>query len=348
MKTSLADRVLPKRLNDEIERILIAHNQMRADPKKGIASIETRSDRRQVIRLAFAQLWEMGNRVQRVKALGDRHVRLLVGRWDKEGVSATTLRTRLSFLSTFSGWIGKPGMVKAPTDYCEKERVRRTTATQVNKSWEANGVDPDEIIAKALELDERLALYLTLQRVFSLRAKESMELRPLHCVVDSGRILEVFEGTKGGKRRSIEIDTEAKRQAIAWATDVAKRTRNGRLRWPNKTFKQAQAYLYALVRRNLGISRKDVGVTLHGLRHGGLQGEYRRETGLPTPIEGGAAGLIDRETHHAASLKVSRVAGHARPEACGSYYGTYGHGLRNVKITVLPMTYSITPLVPFA
>lgn len=343
MTQSLADKLLPKRLKDDLERIILHNNQHRATPKNGVVSAATRLARRQVVFLAFAQLWAMGSRLSTAKSLGERHIKLLVERWDAEDLAAGTLHTRLSYLSTFSSWIGKTGMAKRLIEYCAKERVDRHHATEVNKSWEAKGVDPKQIIEKAREIDARFALYLTLQFEFGLRVKESIEFRPAVSLSEDGKTLEIFEGTKGGRRRTVMIETEGQRAAMEWAIQMAKKSRSGRIRWPELTFKQASGRFYGLLRRRMGISRKKIGLTAHGLRHGFAHKKYRRLTGLPTPVEGGALGRIDHQTHQRASQAVSKALGHFRVDVVASYYGTYGHALRHAKVTVLPPTFKQIP-----
>ena len=111
---------------------------------------------------------------------------------------------------------------------------------------------------------------------------------------------------------------------------------------PPSTWKQAQQRFYGLIRNRLGISKKALGVTPHGLRHGYVQDEYRELTGLPTPVEGGALGKIDRETHRSASMTVSRWVGHGRIDVTTSYYGSYGHALR----VASPLSMTYTGLTP--
>ena len=99
------------------------------------------------------------------------------------------------------------------------------------------------------------------------------------------------------------------------------------------TWRQTQNHFYYLLRSRLKISRKDAGVTAHGLRHGFAQWKYRQLTGLPTPVEGGALGMIARDTHQVANISVSRALGHSRTAVTAMYYGSYGHALRGTNAT---------------
>lgn len=331
---SLADRLLPAALKKALGQLFDLHNDFRSDRTKGRCSGKTRLERRSVVLLCFAQLWEMGYGLMKPDSLGERHVKLLAARWQKEGLVANTLHTRISNLSTFAEWIGKPGMVKRPKDYFPEEVASRTHIARENRAWVAHEVDPESVIAKARELDERFALYLSLQHHFGLRVKESLELRPAQALVGHGAAFEIYEGTKGGRLRHIPAETPEQREVFEWAKAVATGSRSGRIRWPECTFEQAQRRFYYLLGRKLRVNRRDLGVTAHGLRHGYSQRKYRRYTGLPTPIEGGALGQIDRATHQAASMQVAKALGHGRVAITGSYYGSYGHALRGSKVTV--------------
>jgi site-specific recombinase XerC len=343
MNQSLADRVLPKRLVNEVERLLSANNHLRANPDRGaLASRGTQLDRRQILFLALAHLWEMGYRLSSVRALGERHIKLLVERWEGEGLAAGTLHNRITHLATLSSWIGKAGMTKRPVDYCPKERVARSHIAQEDKSLEAKGIDPLDVIERAKAVDGYFALYLALQHHLGFRVKESIEFRPAISISKDGKTIEVFEGTKGGRRRTVSIDSEEKRQVVKWALEVANRTRTGRVRWPDRTFRQARRRVYHLAETKLGLTRSQLGSTMHGMRHGFVHRTYKDITGLPVPIKGGALGKIDWQTHHWALLQVSKEVGHSRVEIVGAYASTYGHALRGSKVT--QMTYNGMPI----
>ena len=101
---SLADKYLPAKFLNELDRILNGHNGFHATRKKGKASSKTRIERASFYRLAFAQLFEMGYRLASPRNLGSRHIEMLVQRWYQEGIANITLHTRVSFLRTFCGW----------------------------------------------------------------------------------------------------------------------------------------------------------------------------------------------------------------------------------------------------
>ena len=334
MSNSLAQEILPRSIMDPALNTIDPCLRLRARGG-GVCSNKMRIERRQFILMMLAELWQLGFRIRKLESLSSRHVEALMTHWHEKGICPGTLHTRLSMMKVLCGWLGKRNVVKRITDYLPARAVRRNTVVKVSKAWKDQGVDPLDIIERARRIDERLAVMLSMQHFFGLRVKESLELRPANAMVDGGRMIEIHEGTKGGRVRQIPIRTQEQRNALAWAQRVAAEGNNKRLRWPECTFLQAQRRFYYFIRRRLGISKALCGITPHGLRHGYAQCTYEEETGgLPSPVKGGALGRIDRETHRMASLTVSRALGHGRVDVTTSYYGSYGHALRKAPVSL--------------
>lgn len=346
MALSLADTVLPKTVRDGVERTIADHVHVRANGE-GKCSRKTTDDRRSLYFLMMAQLWEKGFKIRKIESLAGKHVQLLMTLWHSQRVSARTLHTRLSMIKHLCERLGKFNVVRPITEYLPEDVVRRTNVAKESKAWDSKDVDPLEIIDLARTIDERLGVILAMQHFFGLRVKESIEFRPALALVGDGNTIEVFLGTKGGRVRRVPIETDDQRDVLDWARKVAVAGNNKRLRWTDCTWKQAQNRFYNLVRKRLGITGKLKGITAHGLRHGYAQRRYRQQTGLPTPVEGGALGRIDRETHQTASIGVSRELGHGRVDVTGSYYGSYGHALRvppvmSMIVDIKPMTMKLS------
>jgi integrase len=336
---SLAASILPAAVYENALRTITPFLRQRANGE-GVCSAKTRKERIWFWLRMLAELWRHGYRIRKLESLSARHVEALVRDWHARGVAARSLHTRLSMMRVLCDWLGLRNVVGDLTDYLPAEAARRHTVATQSKAWEDQGIDPLKIIGQARAIDERLAVMLALQYHFGLRVKESIELRPGNAVVENGAMLELVEGTKGGKLRRVRIRTEGQRETIVWARRVVASGGNPRLRWQDCTFRQAQTRFYHLVRYRLGISRKSCGITCHGLRHGFCHEDYLGETGLPPPVKGGALGVIDRETHRMASLTVSRELGHGRVDVTTAYYGSYGHALR-----VTPARYDYQGLV---
>ncbi len=319
---------LPQFVKSELLRIIEQHNRLRSGNSGKQASTKTQRERKQIILLAFAQLWMLGYKVQHPASIGGRHIECLAKYWQQSGLAARTLHARMSALRVFGRWIQKGGLVKGNEAYFPPEAIKRTGIATTNKAWLPNGIDPLAIIKKAREIDERLGLFLALMYFFGIRVKEAIEFRPLHSMIENGFAIEIREGTKGGRLRHVPLNTPEQLAVFQWACAIAERSPSGRLRWPDMTWRQAQNHFYHLLRYRLKITRKVVGVTVHGLRHSFAQWKYRQLTDLPTPIEGGALGKIDRDTHQVANISVSRALGHSRTAVTSMYYGSYGHALR--------------------
>lgn len=329
-------RPLPRRLHqsfiNELDRIIHAHNG-RAYDRRGKArrncSGITMKNRYAEIRCAYLDLAELGYRLQYPKSLSTRHLNRLAEYWREKGLSPQTLNRRFSMLRVFCGWIGKREIVRDLRDYYPDDPsiYKRSGVAKKNLAWCANDVDPLVEIERAKAIDDRLALYLALQHYFGLRVKESIQMRPLHSTTDEHNVLEVFEGTKGGRPRLVKIETTEQREIVEWAKRVASESRDGTIRWPNRNWKSAQDHFYYLMKK-MGITKKGKGVTAHGLRHGDLQREYTKSSGMKTPIEGMDPKLVDVAAHRLACKRVSWKAGHARDDVGASYYASHGHKLR--------------------
>ena len=333
-RTSLADQVLSKRFRDELDRILNQHNQknhsvVRVVPRD--SSRKTRRERRGNLRLIFAELRQLGYRLESPTHLKPKHVQALCYHWLGKGLATKTVHGLFSNLRAFCRWIGKDGMVEDIGVYAGgREHLQRKTAATEDLSWEASGIDVEEFLANAKLLDSRLVVMLEFQRFFGLRAKESIEIRPWRAIALGNDHLYVTDGTKGGRHRMIPIRSDRQRRIIEAAKQLVGNRLNAQLRWPDTTWRQAQSRFYYLMGQ-LGATREQLGVTAHGLRHGYLQDEYQRYAGVPAPVKEAGVLPADQETHQKAMLAVSLQAGHFRQSATGMYCGSLGHKLRPVK-----------------
>ena len=340
MTIALAHELVPKAVRDCVNRTIDPILRVRANGE-GVCSRKTRDERHQFYMLTFGQLWQMGFRVRKPEALVGKHLVALMNLWHEQGICAGTLRTRHSMLNHLFRHMGRQNVLKSLTSYLPEDAIRRTTIATESKTWEEHGVKPLEIIDLARQIDERLAVILAMQHFFGLRVKESIEIRLATAVVEGGRQLELHEGTKGGRPRRVPIETDDQQDIIAWARRVAASGNTKRLRWTDCTWKQAQNRFYHLIRYRLGITKALKGISPHGLRHGYANRRYKQESGYPSPLEGGALGQIDRETHQDACITVSRELGHGRIDVTPSYYGSYGHALRVPPVTSMAVTFRL-------
>jgi site-specific recombinase XerC len=67
----------------------------------------TQADRQGILTLASRQLREAGFRQMRATSLKEKHVEVLLKRWQAEGLSAGTLKNRLAHLRWWAEKVGK-------------------------------------------------------------------------------------------------------------------------------------------------------------------------------------------------------------------------------------------------
>lgn len=331
-KTSLADKVLSRSFLSELDQILATHNRKVHSKTKVISrdcSTKTAYERAGCIRLCFAELHQLGFKLQSPTSLKPKHLHVLGGYWQTKGVSAKTLHGRFSNLREFSRWIGKPGLVEDISNYCGgREHLVRKTAATSDLSWEGQGIDVSAFLNRAENLDGRLWIMLSLQRYFGLRAKESIEIRPWRASALGPDFLYITDGTKGGRHRIIPIRTDVQREIVASAKETVGDSLKAQLRWPDMKWRQAQAHFYHLM-RTLGATKEQLGVTAHGLRHGFLQDEFQHYSGVPAPIKPETTLPETRADYQQALLATSLEAGHFRESATTMYTGSAGHQLRS-------------------
>ena len=331
-RQSLAKKVLPPRFCNELDRILNQHNHKVHAGRKGTprnCSEKTRRERASNLHRTFAQLYELGYKIPHPTGLKPKHLDALCKYWQQRGIAPRTLHGLFSNMREFCTWIGKQEMVGDIGDYCGgRKHLVRSVATTVDLSWEAAGVDVDEFIECARKLDRRLGSMVEFQRYFGLRVRESLELRPWRAIALCDSHLYLTDGTKGGKHRVIPIRTDRQRKIVENAKSIVGKNIKAQLRWPDNTWRQAQAHFYFLMRK-LGATHDQMGVSPHGLRHGFLQDEYEHFAEVPAPVKGVEKLPASKFSHDLALLATSLEAGHFRPAATGMYCGSLGHKMRS-------------------
>ncbi len=280
-------------------------------------SFKTQAKRKEILVLTFRLIRELGYKIENVRNFREDHVRAAIRHWEAKGLSASTLQYRFSVLKLFAEeWLGKTGMLNDLTDYLvDPQRARRHYAAANDKSWTQNGVDVQAKIKEIGHKDPRGGMLVALIWAFGLRKHEAIMVRLRQAV--AGDILTLVY-TKGGRVREVPIDSDLKRWAIEQATPFL--TRDGHLGWPGKTLKQTYYRLDYLVRKVAGLNKKDLGVTLHGLRH-----EYACDTlerhGVVPPVRGGDLNAQPKDVVDAAIGTVMEHLGHARTNIGRAYYG---------------------------
>jgi integrase len=307
------------------------YNSQHSKKNKGV-SFKTMHDRQRMVVSFFRELrHETPYRNLDPRQLANRHIEAMVARWLERRLSTATIHNYLSFLRTFSGWIGKSGMVREPEFYvgADSPHAHRSEVATEDRSWSAMNVDIAAKIAEIARFDSWVGLQLELEAGFGLRGKEARHLKPHGAIVTSDAanprdaaafpecrtFLHISAGSKGGRPRDIPIQTQAQQELL---DRVMKLVPPGHyVGRPGFTSLQNQARFYYVIRK-FGISKADLGVVSHGLRHQYANDHFEADAGGPSPVRGGTS---RPEGNKPARTRVSRVLGHNRERASTGYLG---------------------------
>ena len=299
-----------------LNALLKRHLRRSADGRK-VVSHATIADRSEFFSRMIRQLHDLGYALTDVRHLKPKHIEALMRLWEQQGLSASTLQKRFSYLTLLCGWIGKASMLRPGASYLDDPtRYQRIITADHDHSWTAAGVDPEAKIAEMASDDPAVARVLRLQHAFGLRIQEASLLNPARDTVNATQ-LRVVAGTKGGRPRVVPIETDEQRAVLAEAQEYVQQTRRSMIP-PAYDLKQWLTHCYHVLARH-GVTRKD-GLVSHGLRHQYANDQYEAATGEPSPVRGG--GPVDPATHRQAQLDVASRLGHARPGITTAYYGT--------------------------
>ena len=259
-------------------------------------------------------------RLRNLSEVSTKHLAMCFRRWEEEGLSASTLANRMTCIRRFMRWVGKGGGIAGLKEILtDPERGVRTYSAVIPLDWESRGHLPEDKIAEVESHCRYTAMHLKLQDAFGLRSAESLCLKPHES--DTGDKLVVNRGTKGGRGRVVPIRTEKQRQVLDAAKAMAN-PRTGLVGRNGHNFNAARNHYYYVLSK-CGITRRDGGITAHGLRHGYSNTRYEDMTGHQAPVHGGAQ--PDREIELAARRKVSLELGHTRPQITTAYTGSVIH-----------------------
>lgn len=318
---------LPEALKADLVRAFRAHNFEPSAKRKTVTNVSFRTAYRRWVNVCaiFRDLHEAGYRVQRLVNVQERHIKVLVARWETDGDSIGTIDNRLSYLRTLSKWIGKPGMVRSSRSYAsDPDQFNRETTATRDKTWEGNQVDPWQLIDRLVYEDEKvIAAQLELQLAFGMRVEESFLFRPYIGYLEAMAKAQigVVHGTKGGRPRTVSLEEVAQLDVLYRASAQA-RADDATMIPETYTLDQWRNHYYYVLRKH-GVTRETLHVTSHGLRHQYLNQLFSRITGKPSPIKGG--GDYDPETLSAALQIVVERAGHSDKSKSRAYLGGVKH-----------------------
>lgn len=293
--------------------------------------------------------------IRNLTELGQAHVVALVRFWVNEGQSAAYIETKTSMLRGWFDLVGRPSTVPIHSEWkrilkekgVDITKLRRTKVAKVDLSWQARGICPEEVIEAVTADDEVVGTMLALEYVFGARVKESWRVCPY--MADGGdRGLHLTDGTKGGRSRWVPvhpnpaiaaIQQDVLRKALAVAANHPRRM----LYTPDLKLNQMRNRYYTVMRRH-GITRKELGVTSHGLRHGFVHGMFEAMAGLPAPVLRAAPVQLyhqRRDVILQALSEISEATGHSRRDIVGAYGSTVEWITRQAESQLLAISHRI-------
>ena len=268
-------------------------------------SFATQYARERILTMIANQLHEMGFKDMRATSLKPKHVQALVERWKAEGLSAGTIKNRMTELRWWAEKIAKQNVIFKDNDHYGI--AQRQYVTNVSKSRDLTDGDLAKIT------DPYTALSLKLQAAFGLRREESIKIRPLR----ADKEVTGWRSRRAGPR----VDARGRsRSAMPSSGNCWTRPSNSpagdSLIPKTMTYKQ-QLNRFKAQCMAAGIQH------VHGHRHQYAQQRYQELTGWACPAQGGPTWKqlsreqkqIDRE----ARLTISAELGHSRAQIVAVY-----------------------------
>jgi hypothetical protein len=269
-------------------------------------SYVTQANRQDILRQSATRIYDLGFKRLAVSSLRTKHINKLIESWQKEKLSAGTIKNRIATLRWVAAKINKANIVARTNDVYGIER-RVYINNDINKAHDIHD-KLDKIT------NERVALSLQLQREFGLRREESLKFQPAYADQEN-RLLLKPSWCKGGRPRDIPIRTDAQRELL---NKCHKLVGESSMIPPEKDYK---TYLKNF--ENLCIK---VGIrNMHGLRHAYAQDRYKELTGWDCPKNGGKSSKDfnqhEKKIDFDARIKISNELGHGREEVTKVYLG---------------------------
>lgn len=291
-----------------------------------VASFKTIASSKESFGGIASTLWGLGFQLENPEGITEKHVRAVVRHEWAYGISAGAASVLMTQLRKLSMWIKKPGMVKNLHFYLpevEPSAFKRQKIALKSKSATGNGFELDTLINRADAINQRFGAMVRLEITFGLRRSEVLQIQPY--LDDKNLYLDIRPRVaKNGLARTIPIETEIQRQALDYAKAIVKIREH--LGWVDKP-----ANSHQLLKRNenrynyymgqLGLTKKQTGVTGHGLRSQYAEDIALSKGFVPATI-GGTTGQLDQESLDLVRLQISKNMGHSRISVTGAYYGT--------------------------
>lgn len=307
-----------KTCNKIISEVLSVHAWKAAKDRRRVSS-ETIELRYQVVFLGFDILKKEGGfDLQSPFNLKQKHLFFLARYWEAKPLAASTLQNRWSIWKMCCNvWLAKAGFCLPIEHYLiNPDSVKRSYAATEDHSWSAK-IDPLEKIKEVAAIDVIVTRQLMLQLLFGLRRKEAIMFKPI--AYDHGTFIELTDGTKGGRRRIIPVQTETQRAFLDQLKEIAKH-RTTSMGHPGMRLDQ-DLNRFSYVMAKAGLTRKKDGLTSHGLRHEYANNRLEFLSGQLSPVRSGEP-PADPEAFKQAREIVTEELGHSRISITTAYHGS--------------------------
>ncbi len=271
-------------------------------------SFGTRSKREKSLQSMFKELKEVGYKLPSINNFKTKHVNALVDKWKADGLTSGTMKNKLSHVRWLSEKIGKQNIVaRENSEYGIENRVY---VTNLSKGKELDQEKLNNVT------NEYVKASLILQREFGLRREEAIKFQHNYAVRDNAIVLKA-SWCKGGKERTVPIDTPEQRQALEYVKQISPYT--GCLIPAHKNYiGQLKTYEHETSRVKLN--------KMHGLRHQYAQDQFKRISGYDCPVRGGKSrkdmSHSERQIDNKHRIELSKVLGHERMQITAVYIGS--------------------------
>ena len=193
-------------------------------------------------------------------------------RYERGQIAASTVQNMLSAVNSTMAYARQD-------DKCTVHAVRDAgLPSRSHIATESKSVSIDVHQAVQLQVSERLAVQLDLQRELGLRMKESCLINAhsaLHQAEKSG-VVQITKGTKGGRSRSVPITSEKQISALQNAAVLQQKDRS---------MVPAEQSLKSYINSCYKELEATVMCGFHGERHHYANSRYEQLTGVKSPVE---------------------------------------------------------------
>ncbi len=308
--------------------LALKHANKRVNGKE--ASFKTISASKEAFGSLASTLWGLGFQLHSPEGISEKHLCAIIRHKWAYGISVGAFSVLMTQLGKLATWINKPAMLRDKTYYLPEEtpeNFKRQKVATHSKSVMGNGYDIETVLKNADRIDARFGAMVRMELAFGLRRGEALKIIP-H-LDDRVVFFDIRKGVaKNGRERQIPIETELQRQTLEYVKSLIRKKEH--LGWVDKPKEKVETAGNLLERnegryndymRQLGFTKKQAGITGHGLRAQYSEDMAIMKGFVPATL-GGTAGQLDQESFDLARLQIAENMGHSRLNITGAYYGT--------------------------